>query len=272
MDTHALRLSAELAALTTLILLGLGLPLAWWLATSRFRLKFLVEAVVALPLVLPPTVLGFYLLTGLAPRTPLGRAFEAVAGHPFPFSFEGLLVASVLYSLPFAIQPFAAAFAGVDRRLVEASHTLGVSRVGTFLRGPSGVTSTSASIQAFYRELDRLEELAAGMKKAIDLEDRENYDRMKAEEPNLQGKLRQYRAIRSEFSEIGKDVARVFAHPTLTDNERRDLLDRAYERMTNIARKLRGKAPLETRHPEPIPKTTMDKWMEDQRRHGRRNK
>jgi molybdate transport system permease protein len=134
MDTAALALSARLAGLTTLILLVLGLPLTWWLTVSRFRAKFLVEAVVALPLVLPPTVLGFYLLTGLGPRSPAGRAFEALAGHPFPFSFTGLLVASVLYSLPFAVQPFAAALAGVDRRLVEASHTLGVSRLGTFLR------------------------------------------------------------------------------------------------------------------------------------------
>lgn len=134
MDTRALALSAELSLWTTAILLVLGLPVASWLVTSRFRWKFLVEAVVALPLVLPPTVLGFYLLTGLGPRSPLGGAFQAVAGHPFPFSFEGLLVASVLYSLPFAVQPFAAALAGVDPRLVEASHTLGVSRLGTFLR------------------------------------------------------------------------------------------------------------------------------------------
>lgn len=134
MDAAALALSLKLAGLTTLVLLVLGLPLAWWLTVSRFRARFLVEAVVALPLVLPPTVLGFYLLTGLGPRSPAGRAFEALAGHPFPFSFAGLLVASVLYSLPFAVQPFAAALAGVDRRLVEASHTLGVSRLGTFLR------------------------------------------------------------------------------------------------------------------------------------------
>jgi molybdate transport system permease protein len=134
MDSAALALSARLAGLTTLILLGVGLPLASWLTTTRFRAKFLVEAVVALPLVLPPTVLGFYLLTGLGPRSPAGRVFESVAGHPFPFSFAGLLVASVLYSLPFAVQPFAAALAGVDRRLVEASHTLGVSPLATFLR------------------------------------------------------------------------------------------------------------------------------------------
>jgi molybdate transport system permease protein len=134
MDAAALTLSAELAALTTAILLVLGLPLAWWLTVSRFRGKFLVEAVVALPLVLPPTVLGFYLLTGLGPRSPAGRLFEAVVGHPFPFSFAGLLVASVLYSLPFAVQPFAAALSAVDRRLVEASHTLGVSPLATFLK------------------------------------------------------------------------------------------------------------------------------------------
>ena len=134
MDGAALLLSVELAGLTTAILLVVGLPLAWWLATSRWRAKFLIEAVVALPLVLPPTVLGFYLLTGLGPRSPAGRLFEAVAGHPFPFSFAGLLLASVLYSLPFAVQPFAGALAGVDRRLVEASHTLGVSTLATFFR------------------------------------------------------------------------------------------------------------------------------------------
>jgi len=133
-DLAALTLSLELAGLTTAILLLLGLPIAWWLATSRWRAKFLAEAVVALPLVLPPTVLGFYLLTGLGPRSPAGRLFEAVAGHPFPFSFAGLLLASVLYSLPFAVQPFAGALAGVDRRLVEASHTLGVSHLATFFR------------------------------------------------------------------------------------------------------------------------------------------
>lgn len=134
MDTQALLLSARLAGLTTLLLLLLGLPLAWWLVTSTFRGKFLVEAVVALPLVLPPTVLGFYLLAGLGPRSPAGQAFEALLGHPFPFSFTGLLLASVLYSLPFAVQPFAAALAGVDRRLLEASHTLGVSPAATFFR------------------------------------------------------------------------------------------------------------------------------------------
>jgi len=134
MDLAALRLSLELSTLTTLALLLLGLPLAHWLASSRWRWKFLVEAVVALPLVLPPTVLGFYLLFGLGPRSPLGRAYEAVSGRRFPFSFEGLLVASILYSLPFAVQPFAAAISAVDHRLVEASHSMGVSRLATFFR------------------------------------------------------------------------------------------------------------------------------------------
>jgi molybdate transport system permease protein len=134
MDSDALRLSLQLATLTTAALLVVGLPIAHWLTTSRFRLKFLVEAVVALPLVLPPTVLGFYLLGALGPRSPLGQAWQALLGRPFPFSFGGLLVASILYSLPFAVQPFAAAIAGVDPRLVEASHTLGVSPLRTFFR------------------------------------------------------------------------------------------------------------------------------------------
>jgi molybdate transport system permease protein len=134
MDWGAIRLSLALASCTTLVLCVLGLPLAYWLAVSRWRWKFLVEAVVALPLVLPPTVLGFYLLLALGPRSPLGSAYEALTGHLLPFSFQGLLVASVLYSLPFAVRPFAVAFAGVDRRLVEASWCLGVSRAGTFFR------------------------------------------------------------------------------------------------------------------------------------------
>ncbi len=134
MDWAAISLSVRLSAWTTLLLLVLGLPIAWWLASSRWRWKFLVEAVVSLPLVLPPTVLGFYLLLLLGPRGPLGHAFESLFGSTLPFSFGGLLVASVLYSLPFAVQPFTAALAGVDRRLIEASWCLGVSRFQTFLR------------------------------------------------------------------------------------------------------------------------------------------
>ncbi|MGE0455289.1 MAG: molybdate ABC transporter permease subunit [Vicinamibacteria bacterium] len=134
MDWQAIRLSLALASATTLALLAIGLPIAAWLAFSRFRLKFLVEAVVALPLVLPPTVLGFYMLVALGPRSPLGHWYEALTGRLLPFSFTGLLLASVLYSLPFAVQPFAAAFASVDRRLIEASYCLGASRLETFAR------------------------------------------------------------------------------------------------------------------------------------------
>jgi molybdate transport system permease protein len=134
MDRAALALSAQLAGLTTAILLLVGLPVARWLARSPRRWKFLVEAVVALPLVLPPTVLGFYLLVGLGPRSPVGRVYEALVGETFPFSFAGLLIASVLYSMPFAVQPFTAALSGVDRRLEEAARTLGSSHLGVFLR------------------------------------------------------------------------------------------------------------------------------------------
>jgi molybdate transport system permease protein len=134
MDWTAIGLSLKLAGCTTLILCALGLPLAYWLAVSRWRWKFLAEAVVALPLVLPPTVLGFYVLLALGPNSPLGQAYTALTGRLLPFSFQGLLIASILYSLPFAVRPFAVAFAGVDRRLVEASWCLGVSRAGTFFR------------------------------------------------------------------------------------------------------------------------------------------
>ncbi len=134
LDWTALWLSLKLASCTTLILCALGLPLAHWLASSRRRWKFLIDAVVALPLVLPPTVLGFYLLLALGPASPLGQVYEHLAGSRLTFSFGGLLVASVVYSLPFAVRPFVAAFAGVDRRLVEASWCLGVSRAGTFVR------------------------------------------------------------------------------------------------------------------------------------------
>jgi molybdate transport system permease protein len=134
MDWEAVGLSLRLATCTTLLLCVLGLPLAYWLAVSRWRWKFAVETVVALPLVLPPIVLGFYLLFALGPHSPLGQAFTNLTGSRLPFTFTGLLIASVVYSLPFAVRPFAIAFAGVDRRLVEASWCLGVSRLSTFFR------------------------------------------------------------------------------------------------------------------------------------------
>ena len=134
MDWTALRLSAQLSLATTAILLIVGVPIAYWIAFSRRRWKFLVEAVVALPLVLPPTVLGFYILVSIGPQSPVGRWYARLAGQGLPFTFEGLLVASVLYSLPFAVQPFASAFASVDRRLLEASWSLGASPASTFVR------------------------------------------------------------------------------------------------------------------------------------------
>jgi molybdate transport system permease protein len=134
MDWAAVGLSVRLAACTSLLLFVIGIPIAYWLAVSQWRLAFLVEAVVAVPLVLPPTVLGFYILLVISPRNPLGALYLDLTGQALPFSFQGLLLASVLYSLPFAVQPFAAAFKGVDRQLVEASWSLGVSRLATFLR------------------------------------------------------------------------------------------------------------------------------------------
>lgn len=133
MNWTAIRLTLELALLTALLLLMVGLPIAYWLTYSRRRWKFLVESVVALPLVLPPTVLGFYILVAIGPHSPPGRWYAEIVGHPLPFTFEGLLFASVLYSLPFAVQPFASAFEQVDRRLIEASWTLGRSKPATFV-------------------------------------------------------------------------------------------------------------------------------------------
>jgi len=110
------------------------LPIAHWLTFSRRRWKVAIEAIVALPIVLPPTVLGFYVLIAIGPRSPFGRFYRQLTGELLPFSFRGLLVASILYSLPFAVQPFASAFKAVDHRLIEASWCLGISRFVTFRR------------------------------------------------------------------------------------------------------------------------------------------
>ena len=134
MDWSAIEVSLRLSTLTTLLLLILGLPLASWLANSRWRWRFFVEAVVSLPIVLPPTVLGFYVLIAIGPHSPIGQAYTAVTGRGLPFSFQGLLIASILYSMPFAVQPFTAAISTVDRRLIEASWCLGRGWLGTFLR------------------------------------------------------------------------------------------------------------------------------------------
>lgn len=135
MDWQAVFLSARLATATTGILLVVALPLGAWLAYAPRRWwRTTVEAVVALPLVLPPSVLGFYTLMALGSRSPVGRAYEDLTGGPLPFTFTGLLVGSVLFSLPFAVQPIAAGFAGVDHRLLEASWSLGESRTRTLTR------------------------------------------------------------------------------------------------------------------------------------------
>src|SRR6266436_4218007 len=134
MDLQAFWLTLRLAALVAAILGVVGLPVGCWIAYSRWRWKFLAEAVFGLPIVLPPTVLGFYVLVALGPHSPLGRGWQALTGHTLAFTFEGLIIGSVLYSFPFAVQPFAASFAAVDPRLMAASQTLGVSRFKTFFR------------------------------------------------------------------------------------------------------------------------------------------
>jgi len=133
-DWQAFWLTLRLAVIVAALLLVIGLPVAYWIAFSRWRWKFLVEAVVALPIVLTPTVLGFYLLVALGPHSPLGRWWISLTGHTLAFTFTGLVLGSILYSLPFAVQPFAAAFAGVDRKLIAASSTLGASPLKTFFR------------------------------------------------------------------------------------------------------------------------------------------
>ena len=128
----AIWLTLKLASVTTVILLAAALPLGWWLATSRARLRPVVEALVTLPLVLPPTVLGFYLLVLLSPDTALGGAWLRVTGSTLTFSFAGLVIASCLYSLPFAVQPIRTAFASTGLGAMEAARTLGASRADAF--------------------------------------------------------------------------------------------------------------------------------------------
>ncbi len=123
----AVRLTAELAALSTVLLLLLGTPLAWWLARTRSRLKPLFASLVAMPLVLPPSVLGFYLLLLMGPQGPVGQLTQSLGLGRLPFTFSGLVVASVIYSLPFVVQPLQQAFEAVPERLLEAAATLRAS-------------------------------------------------------------------------------------------------------------------------------------------------
>src|SRR5579863_4136067 len=133
-DWQAFWLTLRLALVVSALLFVIGLPIAYWISFSRWRWKFLVEAIVALPIVLPPTVLGFYVLVALGPRSPVGRWWISLTGHTLAFTFSGLVIGSILYSLPFAVQPFAASFSGVDRKLISASATLGASPLRTFFR------------------------------------------------------------------------------------------------------------------------------------------
>jgi len=134
MNLEAILLSLRLAITVSAVLLIISLPLAYWLGFTRWRGKFLVESVVALPLVLPPTVLGFYALVAMGPRGLLGRLWAALFGHPLAFTFSGLVIASLFYSLPFAVQPLVASFESLDRRLLDASAILGASRLRSFVR------------------------------------------------------------------------------------------------------------------------------------------
>ncbi|MHB8302984.1 MAG: molybdate ABC transporter permease subunit [Acidobacteriaceae bacterium] len=125
MDITALLLTLRLALITTVVLIAIAIPLAWWLTFTRSRWRTPVQAIFALPIVLPPTVLGFYLLVALGPQTALGRAITHLLGHPLAFSFAGLVAGSVIYSFPFAVQPLAAGFAAIDRSLLDAAALLG---------------------------------------------------------------------------------------------------------------------------------------------------
>ncbi|KPK26202.1 MAG: molybdenum ABC transporter permease [Desulfobacterales bacterium SG8_35_2] len=134
MDLQPLYLSAKLAFFSTTILMLLVTPVAYVLAYFRFRGKVLVDALISLPLVLPPTVLGFYLLVAMGPKSPVGQGWQALFGGPLVFSFAGIVIASMLHSLPYAAQPLKAAFEKIDKRLLESSYVLGVSPIATFFR------------------------------------------------------------------------------------------------------------------------------------------
>ena len=128
MDLQALSVTLRLAAVTTVILLLLAIPLSFWIVSTRSRLRAPIEAITTLPILLPPTVLGFYLLVLLGPRTSLGRVWIHLTGHPLAFTFSGLVIGSIIYSLPFAVQPLVAGFSAVDVALIEQARLLGASR------------------------------------------------------------------------------------------------------------------------------------------------
>jgi len=134
MELGPIWISLRLASVTVVVLMLLGTPLAWWLAFTHSRSRAVIEALVALPLVLPPTVLGFYLLILLGPAGSIGSFWVEITGTTLTFSFSGLVIASVIYSFPFAIQPLQTAFEGIGRAPLEAAATLGATPLDTFLR------------------------------------------------------------------------------------------------------------------------------------------
>jgi len=131
-DLTALFVTLKLAGLSTVILLFVGTPIAWWLSRSRWRFKFFIEALVALPLVLPPTVLGFYLLLALGPNGPIGGLMDSLGWQPLAFTFTGLVIGSVFYSMPFVVQPLQNAFSNISNRSLEVAATLGASPLDRF--------------------------------------------------------------------------------------------------------------------------------------------
>jgi molybdate transport system permease protein len=152
MDLTALLLTLRLAAVTTVLLLMISLPLARWIVFGRSRVRPVVEAIAALPLVLPPTVLGFYLLVGMGTSTSVGRLLTRVVGHPLAFTFTGLVIGSLIYSLPFAVQPIVAGLRSVDPRLAESAAVLGASDAKIFrevLLPLSGSSVLAAAVLTF---------------------------------------------------------------------------------------------------------------------------
>ena len=131
-DLIALFVTLKLASISTIVLLLIGTPIAWWLSHSHWRYKYFVEAIIALPLILPPTVLGFYLLVSLSPNGPIGGLLSALSGESLAFTFTGLVIGSVVYSMPFVIQPLQNAFSAIGQRPLEVAATLGASPLDRF--------------------------------------------------------------------------------------------------------------------------------------------
>ena len=131
-DLVALFVTLKLASISTIVLILIGTPIAWWLSHSHWRYKYFVEAIIALPLILPPTVLGFYLLVSLGPNSPIGGLSSAMGGESLAFTFTGLVIGSVVYSMPFVIQPLQNAFSAIGQRPLEVAATLGASPIDRF--------------------------------------------------------------------------------------------------------------------------------------------